>query len=927
VDGFLQFSPLQAKLLGDLTHYVDRTLLTLTHEQERMKGIHRAFEATRQRLHRYGENIWQEKALNEFVFSPLVSSRCDPLSHLERHFMGMDIASVPADGALQLIEAPDVEQEARAVLRQVKALLLEGVSPEQIVVLARNVDLYADLLRAIGQNYDVPLVFRKEVSLTENPAVSSLLRLLDLHHLAVDFRRQDLIDVLQSPYFSPPQLDPEDVDVLNDISLKYQVVHSSEDWLEAIRQAQQPWPDEDKERDAIVVPEGLEERLAEFLQIITPPQRGTPHEYLVWLDELLGPDVAYQRHTQAELSEDGDETLADEQPWHLQFYKNIRLEAESSLSAPDVRNIREMSEVRDIHAMKDFRACLEEMRGAYDLLAGDGGQVAELTWEQFRTDLQLALDSRRREPIGGTYRHQRVLVTTTFEARGLAHDYVFIMGLSEGIFPAPIQEDSLYSDRERTALQQETGFEMQTTAERGSDATIFYECCAIAQKRLILSRPTLDEKANLLPESVLWRAVNEILVGLHKISYRAGEAPRLTEAADMRETSIGLAAALSRHPESEAEDKHMSIAELMTIYRWLLDETVYADVWANVGRAREIEEKREKPSQPFDEYAGVLRQVDLIDQAAAYQDANHLWSASQFNDYGYCPFRFFSRRLLKLEEFQEPEEGYDAAQLGSLQHELLEHTYQRIADEGLAIQPSNRDRALGLLRDVTDDLLPGAPARFGFRQTALWEKEQGEIMQRLRLLVELDFSDDENSPFVKNPRARNWSVADIVKEAGEDRYVHQLEAAFGFDGTAPVILADNLRTRGFIDRIDRVGDQLIVIDYKSGSHTPTNTDMEEGRNFQMMLYLLAAKQLFEKDGLTVAGGMFWSIRTRKANGQLRADDPRVMQALEQLNAFIENGRLGYYPVNPAKLEGGKCFRYCEYSQFCRIQRTRDYTAG
>ena len=40
--------------------------------------------------------------------------------------------------------------------------------------------------------------------------------------------------------------------------------------------------------------------------------------------------------------------------------------------------------------------------------------------------------------------------------------------------------------------------------------------------------------------------------------------------------------------------------------------------------------------------------------------------------WGLCGFRFFSRRLLHLEPYEEPESGLDALQLGSLNHKILE---------------------------------------------------------------------------------------------------------------------------------------------------------------------------------------------------------------------------------------------------------------
>ena len=55
------------------------------------------------------------------------------------------------------------------------------------------------------------------------------------------------------------------------------------------------------------------------------------------------------------------------------------------------------------------------------------------------------------------------------------------------------------------------------------------------------------------------------------------------------------------------------------------------------------------------------------------------------NDYGVCGFRFFAKRLLKLEAWEEPEESLDAAKLGTINHAILEATYRELGERGLAI--------------------------------------------------------------------------------------------------------------------------------------------------------------------------------------------------------------------------------------------------
>jgi ATP-dependent helicase/DNAse subunit B len=123
-----------------------------------------------------------------------------------------------------------------------------------------------------------------------------------------------------------------------------------------------------------------------------------------------------------------------------------------------------------------------------------------------------------------------------------------------------------------------------------------------------------------------------------------------------------------------------------------------------------------------------------------------------------------------------------------------------------------------------------------------------------------------------------------------------------------------------------VGDSLIVIDYKSGTVTPRTSDMEDGRNFQMMLYLLAAQQIMQRENpdLNVVAGMFWSIRTLKSGGEIMANADEIETARQKLHTYIQAGREGRFEVEPRKLEDGKCFKYCEFGKFCRVHQTRQF---
>jgi ATP-dependent helicase/DNAse subunit B len=871
VDGFDDFNLLQIHLLTQLTRHIQPSYLTLTYEDHRRSDAARTFSRTLTRLQSIGDwTIQAHPILAELPRQPA-------LSYLERHLFEIDPPPIPADEQLHLIEAPDPNSETQAVLRRVKGLLLEGVEPEQIAVVVRDADLYLDALRRTAHAYRLPVVIRRAEPLIQNPAVRTVLGLLDLH--ALDFPRRQMLDLLHSPYLDAPDFTSEQIACLERISLDKPIVRGRENWLAGLEKAALPDDNEDEEGYLSIPPAeaaALRRATESFFDRLTPPREATARDYVHWIEGLLGSDPEAGRNDLAEgLLESEPEPRKD-----FNLYNNLRNHVDDGVI------------VRDVYAMLGLRAALRDVIAAYDLLADVAHQRQPIliSWDIFRADLELAIKQRTISDQSARSRAGRVLITTVFEARGLPHDYLFLMGLSEGIFPQRQNEDPLYGDQERRHLAQ-NGIPLETAADRARDTSLFYEMCALAQTRLTLSRPTIDESGNEWSPSIFWKHVLAILQQPNRQHIRLGAVPLLKDAANRRELLVSLSDALGKPPD------HIS-SMAWDALRWVRQQ----GIWENLLRGRGIELSRESAQTPFDTYSGILTEPALIAEVGRQLGTDRRWSATQFNELGVCPFRFFGKRILKLEPYEEPEEGLTIQQFGTVNHRILELTYQRLAEEGIAIVPPNTEHALDVLREEAERVFQTAPQEFGFQVTPVWEQEKANLLRKLENLVRLDFSQD-------NPTRK------LVNE-GEVRRPLRQEADFT---ASPLVLqgaAGSLRVGGVIDRLDEIGNSVIVMDYKSGSHTPSKEDMEEGRNFQMLLYLLAAKQM----GYRVRGGLFWSIQKNKAEGMVKFEDEAVQAAHDLLHRAVLAARGGRFPNQPRKLENGHCVHYCEFRQFCRLSR-------
>lgn len=883
-DGFDQFNPLQSQLLSLLANRARQTLVTLPIVPGREATVGRRFNESIQRLQ--SQNVFQVRQM-EAVSN---ERRHSALKHLSEYSFRSDTVPRESEGCLTLIEAPDPVQEVSAVMRRVKRLLLTGSAPDDILIAVRDWERYGEHLASRARGYRIPVALHYGEKLANNPAIIAFLNLLELS--ANDFRRRDLIDVLRSPYFAAEGLTSEWVDKLERISRAYMVVGGHQLWLEAIDLASTETMDDEGERQAAVLSPAeadyLKQHLSRFFAAVTPLEETRTGDYIGWLENLMGVD---------------QEAETDEYPvesaYSLHMIQQIRVTAEDDFIV-----------ARDLLAMREFKNLLQGLYAAQNLFqALDLRQDVPSRWLDFLADLQTALGSASINK--GANRSGRVLVTTVADARGLPHKHVFIPGLSEGVFPAPIPEDPLYLDSERQTLTAQ-GILLETQAERAADESLFYELINLGRESLTLSRPTMQNGA-YWPESHLWRAVrvlfsdSEGIIRTNEIRLGAVTAP--AQIASIAEAALAVADGMGK-----ASPK----PEVVSLYNWLVESQ--PNYWGHVRQSRQIELGR-MLNRRFDVYSGVLASAFSRNHAAEILGADHVWSASQFNDYGQCGFRFFAKRLLKLEKIEEPEEGMNAAQLGTLNHKILEDTYRRLRDDGVTITPDYMEQAMATLRTVAADVLADAPGRFGFRASSLWEQEKATLLRKLETIVRLDFSED--SPV-------NQKFTDFPRQP------YLLETPFDAGSAQPILLPINseiggLQVTGYIDRIDRQGDRVILIDYKTGSKTIPTKEMQRGRNFQMMLYLRVGEYVlanlnYPDAPKTVGGGLFWHLRNGKVSGVVQMDKPEDNEALDEalnhLSRHITRGREGDFAAQPNKTGSGACSHYCEFNQFCRVSIMR-----
>jgi RecB family exonuclease len=129
---------------------------------------------------------------------------------------------------------------------------------------------------------------------------------------------------------------------------------------------------------------------------------------------------------------------------------------------------------------------------------------------------------------------------------------------------------------------------------------------------------------------------------------------------------------------------------------------------------------------------------------------------------------------------------------------------------------------------------------------ALFERKPGERTgAAAAALVDRYWSSegfrDEQQAAAYRARARDW-VADYVTEA-LGRAEPDEELAVGLERWVSVSTG-RVVAEGRVDRIDRRGDELVIVDYKTGRHTPTPADAAASP--ALALYAVAAERTLRR---------------------------------------------------------------------------------
>ncbi|MBR6694755.1 MAG: PD-(D/E)XK nuclease family protein [Clostridia bacterium] len=381
---------------------------------------------------------------------------------------------------------------------------------------------------------------------------------------------------------------------------------------------------------------------------------------------------------------------------------------------------------------------------------------------------------------------------------------VLMLGMNQGVFPASGEPSGIIAGSERLSLLR-AGMPITdyTLGFSVDEEFLAYKIACCAVDRLYLSYYKADGGEEAKPSSVIDR-VRKILP-LSRVLSRENSAD-----ADMIETAASAFTALMR-----------GAGELCALSDYFKNNIEYGKRLSAAENIKSV--GKERLSQQVGEQ---LFGKDMY------------LSATGIDTFFRCSFSYFCRYGMNLKVIKPAE--IDSLQRGTIVHEALEKI---VAQNGKNLVNLSNSDIKAAVDKIAEEFLSRIP---GIEQIA-----DNRFMYAINAIKALTVDVIEH---IRDDFAQNGfePVKCELKIGGKDS---DIEGA--------VIKADDgsIKLRGAIDRVDRFGAYIRVVDYKTGSRKFRLPDVLYGLNMQMLLYLYAVVNSKAFEGSIPAGVLY--LETKK----------------------------------------------------------------
>lgn len=228
--------------------------------------------------------------------------------------------------------------------------------------------------------------------------------------------------------------------------------------------------------------------------------------------------------------------------------------------------------------------------------------------------------------------------------------------------------------------------------------------------------------------------------------------------------------------------------------------------------------------------------------------ANGRFSVSALETYAKCPFMFYAKYGLGLKEIRPI--NLDEATVGDIVHLCLEKYFSQ--------------KTLGDVNEFVEKIFEDISKSEQY-QIFFAYKKFASVLSSLKRECKKAIND-----ILEEQKSSNFKIDCVEKRVGG-------KIVFDFCGR-------KIAFGGIVDRIDKCGDKVVVIDYKTGKTEHSVQDIIFGNKIQIFIYLKA----LENEGLTPVGALYYPISAKRKKSTKTFEGFFVGQEVENFDTTFKD---------------------------------------
>lgn len=800
LDGFYGFTPQELGVIRRLLQLSPQVTVTLPMGRNTFYGAFLPPSApfyTSWRTKRKLEALSQE--LGAGCAPPVIleenrRAATDAMRELEKNYFYAYFKKCPLSESISIAACPTIQDEIRFAAGKILRLAREeGLRFREMAIVTNAMEIYESSLRSILEEYNIPCFLDSRRETAAHPLVILLTSLLDI--LVYDFQYEAVFSYLKSGLAS---LTAEETDLLENYVLAYGI--RGYKWKKDIWQY------------------GLKREGAEALEQIQSLKERVMAP--------LAPFLALSRRKKYPLRK--FLALLRE---HLETLQTAERLEEWSDTAAASGNLSRAREYRQI-----WQLVMDVLQKAEDILGDE-----QMTLSEAAAVLETGLAQCTMGVIPPTV--DCLLIGDIERSRLPEIKHLFVLGVNEGVLPAPALPHGIFTENERDLLTLQ-GMELADGGRQKvfEEQFLIYLGLTKPSHGLWLTYVTGDSDGRAMAPSSLidrLRRMDETL------------------APSFRDPDIFLPGESS--PEAAF---HLLGAKMLTHSK----EAPLPPLWQYVYSFFDSRPEWSHRLQLLRDGIGRSgKQERLSPQTArTLYGKNILSSVSRLERFAGCPFSFFAEYGLKAQERRLYQ--LHTPDLGLLFHDVLERFSAKLEADGLRWQDLTKEKTESLIHQAVDEAAPHLGDEILLDTAA-----NQYLIRRLKRIS----------------TRSTWALVRHLQNG--DFTPAGYEVGFGLHEALPPIvieLADGgkLILSGKIDRVDLLDAEntryVKIIDYKSGRKSFSFQEIYYGLQLQLLIYLDAYLKYFEKaEGSPLKpGGVFYF---RIADRFLTLDSELSAEEIEQ----------------------------------------------